>query len=713
MKFYTLNETKCALYGKMLFDNIDDMLSDMNLDAHINRSQSSDDFLVISCDRIIDIKDIEDIVFPYGYAFYADSSDPNGATLYFKNVECIDESVKYNKRILTESSDYESTMERYERWRQAIETEVAYREREGRKPVWKVDDKIFFDNNGHAINHCGYGLLKKVLLNIDFSQEDSKGHIEQEVYFDKPVGYCECVETTSDDDIVYLQRANRRNVTRFVLNRAPEPCNSVFVVLDRIKDSNRYVFRTAYVGTKSGKEPWDRSSTTSDVMFWKNHALVAPLGTDESEDLGDATYWTKEDRKYTDSNPLKEELPHDLSKYDFSQIRSMFDAFHFIGNDFAIVKYNDKWNVLDPDKKFIFSDWLDGIYPNPHGEEPYMVKFDGYYNYMLPNGEFVTDEWFEKARHFQNGTAIVKLDYDGEPYKLSLNGELMPLHEAIVYKRHNILLEGKYVNNKKGYFEVAIPDDDSAHDGEYPEIPAYDNKFAMRDDSTEINYTYDDKLEKLRDELENLYFEVNGEYPIDVEPNDSYINTVLYDTPKTKFDVASYKRICRDLIRELNKKLSYPIKEEFGVDFDDTLAWVEKKRPDLTRGAQIKFARNIIAKRQRETVSALPPTPPATTGIGKVRPDVDPTGILDGVTKIEEYEHCRQDLIIVFDAKSDFDNLRLDDIVYIGDIKSPTSRKWRDRKWKEKDFLKKYWLITGCIYDFYGSDDIILGLHVG
>lgn len=155
------------------------------------------------------------------------------------------------------------------------------------------------------------------------------------------------------------------------------------------------------------------------------------------------------------------------------------------------------------------------------------------------------------------------------------------------------------------------------------------------------------------------------------------------------------------------------LKEEFGVDFNDTLAWVEKKRPDLSRGAQIKFARNIIAKRQREAVSALPPTPPATTGIGKVRPDVDPTGILDGVTKIEQYEHCGQDLIIVFDAKSDFDNLRLDDIVYIGDIKSPTSRKWCDRKWKEKDFLKKYWLISGCIYDFYGSDDIILGLHLG
>lgn len=282
-----------------------------------------------------------------------------------------------------------------------------------------------------------------------------------------------------------------------------------------------------------------------------------------------------------------------------------------------------------------------------------------------------------------------------------------------------VLTEGKFVNNKKGYFEPAIFNDKNASDGEYPEIPALDNYFANRDENTAIEYAYDEKLERLRDELENLYYEVEGEYPIDVESEDSYINIALYNTPRNKFDLASYKRICRDLIKEYKSKLQYPIREEFGVDFADTLAWVEKKRPDLSRGAQIKFARNIIAKRQREMLSAAParpqaiPTPPAPTGIGKVRPGVDLTGILDGVTKIERYEHCGQDLIIVFDAKLDFDNPRLDDIIYIGDIKSPTSRNWCDRHWKEKDFLKKYWLVSGCIYDFYGSDDIILGLHLG
>lgn len=184
------------------------------------------------------------------------------------------------------------------------------------------------------------------------------------------------------------------------------------------------------------------------------------------------------------------------------------------------------------------------------------------------------------------------------------------------------LTEGKYVNNKKGYFEVADLGDDSAYDGEYPEIPGFDNKYARKDEITKIDYEYDDKLEKLRDELENLYFEVNGEYSIDAEPEDSYINTVLYDTPTTKFDVASYKRICRELIKDFKNKLSYPLKEEFGVDFADTLAWVEKKRPDLSRGAQIKFARNIIAKRQRENA----PTSPAQQTVAPIQTTIESRG---------------------------------------------------------------------------------------
>ena len=234
-----------------------------------------------------------------------------------------------------------------------------------------------------------------------------------------------------------------------------------------------------------------------------------------------------------------------------------------------------------------------------------------------------------------------------------------------------VLTEGKFVNNKKGYFEVATPGDDSAYDGEYPEIPGFDNKYARKDEITKIDYTYDDKLEKLRDELENLYFEVNGEYSIDVESEDSYINTVLYDTPMTKFDVASYKRICRELIKHFKNKLSYPLKEEFGVDFADTLAWVEKKRPDLSRGAQIKFARNIIAKRQREMLSAAParpqaiPTPPSRRSepVYQIWGDYD-TAPKDTIRPVFCYAHGELESDMGFDVfsiDSSFDVNMIDD----------------------------------------------------
>ena len=82
-------------------------------------------------------------------------------------------------------------------------------------------------------------------------------------------------------------------MTRFVLDRVPEPCNSVFVVLGRVADTNRFVFRTAFVGNKSGREPWDKNATKDDVKYWKHHALVAPRGADIFDDLGDEGYWEK------------------------------------------------------------------------------------------------------------------------------------------------------------------------------------------------------------------------------------------------------------------------------------------------------------------------------------------------------------------------------------------------------------------------------------
>jgi hypothetical protein len=184
-----------------------------------------------------------------------------------------------------------NTMEGYENWRKAVESEVMWHQREHSRNIWKVGDKIVADYNGHAINHCGYKLLQAALEQVDFDLISPKEVVEITVWFDKPVGYQECVKTSESDCIVYLQRAARANVSRFVLYRQPEPCQSVFLVLGRVGDTNKYIFRTAFVGEKSAREPWDRNATISDVEFWREHALVTHNDISIHDDLGDVGYW--------------------------------------------------------------------------------------------------------------------------------------------------------------------------------------------------------------------------------------------------------------------------------------------------------------------------------------------------------------------------------------------------------------------------------------
>lgn len=184
-----------------------------------------------------------------------------------------------------------NTLEGYEKWRKAVESEVMWHQRENSRNIWKVGDKVIADYNGHAINHCGYKLLQAALERVDFDSIRSREVVEITVWFDKPVGYQECVKTSESDCIVYLQRAARANVSRFVLNRQPEPCQSVFLVLGRVGDTKKYIFRTAFVGEKSAREPWDKNATELDVKFWESHGLVAPKGTWKFEDMGDFNYW--------------------------------------------------------------------------------------------------------------------------------------------------------------------------------------------------------------------------------------------------------------------------------------------------------------------------------------------------------------------------------------------------------------------------------------
>ena len=197
-------------------------------------------------------------------------------------------------RIIAESIENAFHLPSYAEWRRDIEEEVAWYLHNGGKSRWTIGGNVFFDNSGHALCHLGPTLLCEVLKRVNLNTADKNGMIEQVVELGHPIGYQECVETNDSDSIVYLQRSGRKRQSRFAIGRSPEPCSTVFIVLRKIKTAqNVYQIITSYVGTKSGKEPWDRRATDSDAEFWRNHALVSPDEIDSSEDVGEEGYWTR------------------------------------------------------------------------------------------------------------------------------------------------------------------------------------------------------------------------------------------------------------------------------------------------------------------------------------------------------------------------------------------------------------------------------------
>ena len=112
-------------------------------------------------------------------------------------------------------------------------------------------------------------LLSEALLQINAGEE----FIQCEVPMGRVVGKSICVATRPGDDIVYAKRPKRWGHTRFAKNREPEDSSSVVIVLKKAED-NTYILITAFIGSLSEPEPWDRKATQKSRAFWDTHALV-------------------------------------------------------------------------------------------------------------------------------------------------------------------------------------------------------------------------------------------------------------------------------------------------------------------------------------------------------------------------------------------------------------------------------------------------------
>lgn len=125
----------------------------------------------------------------------------------------------------------------------------------------------------------------KVTVGLALERLDPCGRefIEEEVSVKESIGNTQCVRTVDGDGIVFARRPGRKGLTRFVKNREPEDCDSVFVVLKKVRQ-HRYVLLTGFTGCKPEPEPWDeqafsRAKDPAEARkrsqeFWNQHALV-------------------------------------------------------------------------------------------------------------------------------------------------------------------------------------------------------------------------------------------------------------------------------------------------------------------------------------------------------------------------------------------------------------------------------------------------------
>jgi hypothetical protein len=115
-------------------------------------------------------------------------------------------------------------------------------------------------------------LLAEAVSKVDFSKFDDI--VRGQVDMGRIVGSTACVRTSPTDQIVYARRVGRDQDTRFVMNREHEPTRFVSFIATK----KRKTLITAYFGTLSPREPWDKFNNPQDryeaIAFWEQHTLV-------------------------------------------------------------------------------------------------------------------------------------------------------------------------------------------------------------------------------------------------------------------------------------------------------------------------------------------------------------------------------------------------------------------------------------------------------
>lgn len=143
-----------------------------------------------------------------------------------------------------------------------------------------ADGSLVVDRAPSHVREENIDAVTRALRSVDPA---GRTFIEQEVRFGSVVGKTTCVRTDKSDEVVMARRLGRHGPTRFVKGREPEACDTVFVVLKKVRQ-HRYLLVTGFVGQRPEPEPWDErafsfskdpgGARARSKEFWADHALI-------------------------------------------------------------------------------------------------------------------------------------------------------------------------------------------------------------------------------------------------------------------------------------------------------------------------------------------------------------------------------------------------------------------------------------------------------
>ena len=91
-------------------------------------------------------------------------------------------------------------------------------------------------------------------------------------------------------------------------------------------------------------------------------------------------------------------------KEKYSQQNYFFSK--IFDNDFAVVKLNNKWNLIDRNGDLVSKQWFDDCF----NHNCLFVELNNKWNCIDANGELVSKQWFDDCDNFYNGFAAVELN---------------------------------------------------------------------------------------------------------------------------------------------------------------------------------------------------------------------------------------------------------------------------------------------------------------